>query len=107
MRGYPDNNAPAFHKAARFLRAKGWDVWSSAEHDEVLGVEASNADLKRTFLRDIQALVECDGIVLMEGWDRSVGAKLERHFAEVVGLQVYFLTAGGTMIRSSHPIEVG
>jgi nucleoside 2-deoxyribosyltransferase len=38
---------------------------------------------------DIKALCECDGIVMLQGWTDSKGAKLEFHIATELGLQVY------------------
>lgn len=91
MRGIPENNAPAFHEAARLLRAMGHAVWSPAEHDEALGVDASNSDLVATFSRDLMAVLAADAVVLLPGWELSAGACLERHAAEVTKRRVFFL----------------
>lgn len=94
MRGYPDNNSPAFREAAVQLRAAGHEVWSPAEHDEALGVDAANEDIRRTFRRDLDALLQCDGVVLLDGWSASHGACLERHTADVTGIPVYLVSKG-------------
>jgi len=42
------------------------------------------------FMRvDIQALCECDGIVMLQGWTDSKGAKLEHYIASELGLEIY------------------
>jgi hypothetical protein len=38
--------------------------------------------------KDIRALVDCDAILMLEGWERSHGARLELQVAAGVGLQV-------------------
>lgn len=39
---------------------------------------------------DIRTLLECDGIYLLRGWERSRGALLEKHVAEALGMQVLY-----------------
>lgn len=94
MRGVPLNNAPAFHEAAALLRAKGHTVWSPAEHDEELGMDAANADIVTVFARDLAAVLASDAIVLIPGWRESHGANLERHAAEVTRRRVFELVDG-------------
>jgi len=98
MRGYPDNNAAAFHAAAFVLRDMGHTVWSPAEHDKALADDADALDIRRTFVRDLTALLECDAVVLLDGWPGSHGACLERHAADVCGVPVYALQDFG-MVR--------
>ena len=85
MTGLPDLNFPAFHAAARELRAQGFDVVNPAEinPDQHLSWQAC----MRT---DIAALVFCDGIQLLPGWQASKGATLEHHIAERLGLQITY-----------------
>jgi len=37
---------------------------------------------------DLKALLDCDRILLLPGWDQSKGALIERRLAEDLGLQV-------------------
>lgn len=85
MTGYPQHNYPAFEAAAGDLRALGFRVVSPHElHDD---------DMGRPFdwylRRDLKALVECDAIALLPGWQDSRGASLEHHVAVALGLQVF------------------
>lgn len=93
MSGIPQFNFPAFDEAATALRAQGLSVISPAELDEPAVREEALASLDgipkgRTqaggqtwgdFLaRDVKIIAdEVDGIILMRGWERSKGARLE------------------------------
>jgi nucleoside 2-deoxyribosyltransferase len=87
MTGYPDLNFPAFHKAAASLRASGYEVVNPAE------LEPDQAALWEDCMRkDIAALVTCDGIALLPGWEKSRGATLEHHIADRLGMRKVFVT---------------
>lgn len=94
MRGIPELNFPAFHKATAVLRAAGWEVVSPAEEDEKQGFDPladtnlSRHELATILKRDIDLLVTCDVIILLPGWEDSRGAKFERAIAENLGLLV-------------------
>ena len=85
MTGLPDLNSPAFHAKASELRAKGFDVVNPAEINP--DQHLSWQECMRT---DIAALVFCDGIYLLPGWEASKGATLEHHIAERLGLQITY-----------------
>lgn len=96
MRGYPDNNTPAFAAAAAELRAAGHEVWSPHENDPV------GATMREYMRRDLPALLNQDAIVLLDGWNRSHGACVERHVADVVGLPVFLFSPGRALVRLAH-----
>lgn len=83
MTGLPELNFPAFHTEADRLRALGHEVINPAE---------INPDQHMTWLQcmrtDIAALVFCDAIQMLPGWQASKGATLEHHIAERLGLQI-------------------
>lgn len=85
MTGLPDLNFPAFHEAARLLRAKGARVVNPAE----LNVEKPG--WTSAMRVDIKALCDCDAIVLMPGWQRSDGANGELMVARLLRMPVYML----------------
>jgi Domain of unknown function (DUF4406) len=84
MTGYPDHNYPAFAEVAETLRAQGYTVISPHE--------LASGDLTRTwaeYLReDLKAMLDCHGIVVLEGWQNSRGAQLEHHVAEALGMEI-------------------
>lgn len=82
MTGLPQNNVPAFNKAARQLRAAGYEVINPAELDA--GEPCST--WVECLRRDLKWLVTCDAIATLPKWKRSRGANLEIH----VGKQLYF-----------------
>lgn len=85
MTGMPELNFPAFHAAAARLRAQGWDVVNPAELD----AQDDKALTWTQYLRrDIRALVECDAIAMLPGWEKSRGATLEHHIASALGMPV-------------------
>jgi len=83
MRGLPDFNFPAFDAASKELEALGYEVLNPAEIDRRSGIakdptgDASGIDLDPIIRRDIDALLTCDTVVLLPGWEESNGAKAE------------------------------
>lgn len=92
MTGYPQFNFPAFHAAAKALRAAGIDIVSPAELDEKTEVaekamksqtgDLTDAGIEETWgdllARDVKLVAdEVDGIIFLPGWQASRGARLE------------------------------
>jgi hypothetical protein len=93
MTGLPEFNFPAFAAAAKELRAQGCNVVSPHE----LSIQADpslshGADAKlpyEFYLRNsLKALLGCDEVVLLPGWERSKGACLEREIAQALKMTV-------------------
>jgi hypothetical protein len=70
MTGLPECNRPAFHRAARRLRAAGHVVLNPAELPEGWTWE-------RYMQRAMRDLVPCEGVALMSGSWQSKGARME------------------------------
>jgi len=47
-------------------------------------------DWKRYMIADIEALMSCDAILMLDNWTDSKGAKIEHAIAEKLGLQLYY-----------------
>lgn len=73
---------PKFDQAAKKLRESGLQVVSP------LDLSKPQGDWTENMRRCIRALTECDGIILLEGWDDSKGARLEKEIAEGLGMTV-------------------
>ncbi|WP_345956747.1 DUF4406 domain-containing protein [Pseudomonas fulva] len=83
MTGLPEFNFPAFHAMAATMRAEGWHVENPAEHGHVNGAEWAD------YLRfDIGRLSTCEAMMLLPGWSRSRGARLEVHIAKEIGMRI-------------------
>ena len=88
MTGIPDHNIPAFNATAEKLRSLGHDVVNPAE------ITPQDGTAWEDYMRaDLQALLTCDTIALMGGWENSKGAHLELHLAHRVGMTVVFAEA--------------
>lgn len=90
MTGLPALNFPAFHKAAASLRASGHNVINPAE----LNPDPSSPR-EHCMRVDLAALLLCDSIALIAGWENSRGARLERLVAIECGMREIFLTLEG------------
>lgn len=96
MTGYPDLNFPAFHAAAAEYRKRGCFVINPAEMNggdaEIANMTAAEqqAHWVRCMKKDINALLTCDEIVMLDGWTKSKGATLEHHIARNLGLTINY-----------------
>lgn len=84
MTGLPDLNFPAFHAEAARLRALGFTVVNPAE----VNPDPSTPWTECMF-SDLKELTECDGIVMLPGWEKSPGAQIERLWAMRTGKAVH------------------
>jgi hypothetical protein len=83
MTGIPDFNYPAFHEAARRLRALGHEVLNPAENP------APSCGTWQGYMRlALAQLVQCEAIALLPGWTESRGALIERKLAQILGMDV-------------------
>lgn len=87
MTGLPSLNFPAFHKAAASLRASGHSVVNPAELNA--NPNATRAECMRV---DIGALLLCDSIAFLPGWENSRGARIERLVAQECGMKEIYVT---------------
>lgn len=107
MRGYPEFNFPAFHEAARRWRAEDWVVFSPAERDnEKHGTDISKGNqtgdeeqaakehgfsLRDAMKDDMSWIAEhATAIHMLEGWEKSFGARAEHALAVALGLDIYY-----------------
>lgn len=98
MAGIPDYNYPAFFEMERHIAYLGLDSINPArldEHDlfsdEAVAVGEDVGPMRRAkFLkRDFFYLSQCDGIVMLPGWQNSTGANCELWVSRMMGLVVF------------------
>lgn len=84
MTGYPNFNYPEFAYVAGILRDRGVDVRSPHEIDAG-GIERPWEWYMRACLK---MLTDCDEILMLVGWQKSRGARLEHYIAEKLGVKI-------------------
>ena len=85
MSGEPNLNWEAFDRKEAELTAQGWHVVNPARLDREAGIdptaELGDYDYTAAALRDVEALLSCQAIYLMNNWQLSRGASWERALA--------------------------
>ena len=80
-----------FARAESFYKTGGFDVVNPvAIGEEVLKINPK-AEWQDFMIRDLEALRTCTHIALLEGWEESKGAKMEKAEAEKLGLEIMYL----------------
>jgi hypothetical protein len=79
MTGLPDFNYPAFEDAAKRLRSLGFRVESPHEN-----AKPDPATWENWMRLAIAQVVKCDGVALLDGWDKSRGACEEVRLADIL-----------------------
>jgi len=89
MTGIPHHNIPLFEAAAGLLRKQGFDVITPIELDDSETYIAAKADetgnlatfkesLGTLLGRDLMLIIDdVDGVIVLPGWEKSRGARLE------------------------------
>ena len=80
--GIKNDNAEAFAAAFVALAAAGHDPVSPIDIGHDLECTMGRDPTWSEYMReDIKALMDCDGIYMLDGWEKSSGARLEEHIA--------------------------
>lgn len=90
MSGIPQFNFPAFQQATRVLRGEGFEVVAPHEEDpeDVQKIAWDSPDGDPSFLpthdgplattlRNVHGVHRCHGVALLDGWQKSSGARHE------------------------------
>ena len=103
MRGYKDFNYSAFIIADNCFRKypelrNAWEVVNPVEIGEGFGsaseIAASPETLKRLMEFELAAVKSCDAILLLDGWEKSEGARAELRVALDNNLEIYTQESG-------------
>lgn len=93
MRGIPYYNFPAFDAAKAAFEAVGFDVVTPADLDRAVGFDAMDLpadtdwraeagfDVRAAMKRNIDAMLDCDGVVFLDPMNVSAGCMIELHIA--------------------------
>jgi len=99
MRGYTNHNFPAFYSAAKKWAKKipNCIIYNPAEMDEQAGFNSasicldSKEHLKSCMQRDLNTILSyADGLVMLNGWEHSEGARVEHALAVYLGLSIFY-----------------
>ena len=100
MRGIPYYGFPAFDAARAAFEAAGFDVVTPADLDRSVGFDAMDLpsdtdwnteagfDVRAAIKRNIDALLDADGVVFLEGWGGSLGCNIERLIADRLNMRL-------------------
>lgn len=97
MTGIPQFNFPAFNEMAERLRSQGYEVVSPAELDDdadramaLASIDGHVGSVEKTWgdflARDVKLIADdgIDGILVLPGWEKSRGARLETFVANAL-----------------------
>lgn len=97
MRGQPGCGFPAFDAARDLLIRLGHQPVSPADMDRAVGFDGTgdppDGFTQRAMRRDVEAILSCDAVAFLPGWESSKGARAERVVAESIGLPSYRVDA--------------
>ena len=80
-----------FERAETFYKTSGFDVINPVKIGEEILKKNPSATWNDFMKEDLQALKTCTHIALLEGWEESKGAKMEKAEAEKLGLEIMYL----------------
>jgi len=86
MRGMPNSNYASFEEARTRLRNAGYHVYCPAEGNTELATDESFASQME---RCVEAVLKSDAVIVLPGWTKSEGAKVEVAVAVATGKRVF------------------
>lgn len=83
MSGYPEYNYPEFERTKKNLERQGYKIVSphECEPDPDAGSISEEQLWENMMVKCMAKMEECNGIILMEGWPESRGARRELEYA--------------------------
>lgn len=123
MTGIPQFNFPTFDRVATELRNDGWNIMSPTELDtdawRAAAMASPDGDLATAvglahqtwgeiMGRDVRHVADdCCGVILLPGWERSRGARLEAFVAVTCGKELRTYGPDGmSAVRKSWVLEM-
>lgn len=117
--GYENSNRPAFNQTALAVRALGhlpviphdippWPHDGPCPRSYAMGGNGDSPHSAACFLRgDLSFMLRvCDALLMLKGWEASVGARLEHQVAASCGMPIYYSLENLPVIKSVLAQEV-
>lgn len=101
--GKEERNLPAFRAAQRFVVSRGYEAlipheirpWQHHKEPCPEGYDSFDGHSSACYLRaDLRALLGCEGVFMLRGWQYSRGGSLEHRVAVECGLALYYQETG-------------
>lgn len=86
--GMPDGNRIAFEEATQFLS----DLGNTVVNPHILNEEGMT--WLECMKNDVVAMMGCDEVAVLDGWEKSPGANVEVTLAHALGMKVYTYRSG-------------
>lgn len=83
--GIPDDNRAAFTRAVEYLASIGHDAINPLDIAATLPVDAEYPDYIRA---DVLALLDCEALYVLPGWQSSRGACVEVMLAKALDMRI-------------------
>lgn len=88
MTGMPELNFPTFEKVKIDLEGCGFEIASPHDIDHGETPDTRGQLPYSTYMKaGIKLLMECDGIIMLDGWTHSRGAMAEFNIAVACGME--------------------
>lgn len=94
MTGLPLKNVAAFNLAAERLTDLGYDYVNPHDLPEIPH-EGYDSGYHEMLRRDLKLLLDCDGLVVLPGWETSYGATREISLAASLELPIFRFSTFG------------
>lgn len=92
IKGYEDTYRANFAQAQGYVKSQGVSVVNPVEVGDELEGALDRTPTYEEFMReDLVALLHCEGIYMLKGWEKSAGARCEHLVAVMSGLEVRYL----------------
>lgn len=107
--GRPDSNNAEFEEAYRLIRMAGANALlprdirpshqGACPPDPIVGGDGHTWPCH--LRADLTAMMTCDGVAMLAGWERSHGSRLEHTVAAAAGLPVFYFGEFGSIKTST------
>lgn len=92
MSNLPLSNYPAFNRMAEKLRSNGYTVFNPAEISGPAPMENYYMSKRERWIwymkQSLRMMLKADTLVMLTGWKKSKGAKMERWIAKLLGYRI-------------------